>query len=121
MKRLISAIALSGFFFGGFAQIVAADDCSVIAESYASALQAARVCDPAAPDSCATSRVGSLRDVCRCQIAVNPGRTADLDRLAAQFKAQSCAYDRPVCTLACTIPVHTCVAIEGSTPSCADH
>jgi hypothetical protein len=120
MKPLIIAIALSGIFFAGLAVDAVADDCAALADSYASALDAARACGLAVPDSCAASRPGSLRDVCRCQVAVNPSRTDELDRLAAKFKAQSCPYDKPFCTRACTIPVHTCIAAS-STSSCDDH
>ncbi|HVN89347.1 MAG TPA: hypothetical protein VMT61_06005 [Candidatus Binataceae bacterium] len=114
MKSFVTVIIAVGLLFCGLARPSVAADCATIAADYDTALKAAQVCDPAVADSCAASRPRSLRDVCRCEAAVNPNSTAELDRMAADFKAQSCAYDSPICRMACTIPVHVCTAKDSS-------
>ncbi len=118
MKRFVIAVIAIELVACSLARPSVAADCATIAADYDTALKAAQVCDPAIADSCAESRPRSLRDVCRCQAAVNPNNTAELDRLAADFKAQSCGYDSFVCRMACTVPTHICNPADSS-GSCA--
>ena len=86
MTPLIGAIAIVGTVRCGFVSFADAADCSAIAADYDAALPAAQACDPNTPDSCAASRPRSLRDVCRCEVAVNPNATAELDQLPHSSK-----------------------------------
>jgi len=118
MKLPVSVVTLVTIVCCGWIAWAVAADCGAIADAYSSALHEAQICNPAVSDSCAASRAGSLRDICRCQVAVNPQWTADLDRLATEFKSQSCPFDRGACNLMCLVSAHICAVGKGSAPTC---
>lgn len=110
---LAAAVALAA---GGAAAQPSCDD---LVAAYAAELARSQRCDATAPDACAATRPRTPQDACRCQVGVNPARTAELDRLLAQFDAQACPRKPPVCNRACTKPVQACTAAPGAEPSCA--
>ncbi len=110
---LAAAVALASS--GAAAQV----SCGDLVAAYEAELARSQRCDATAPDACAATRPRTPQDACRCQVAVNPARTAELDRLLAQFEAQSCPRNPPVCNRACTAPVRACTAAPGGEPSCA--
>ena len=120
MKLLVGAIVATAVSFLGCGSLSQADamDCSAIRTAYAIALQQAQFCDLAQPDSCAATRPRAPQDVCQCQVAVNPARTAELDRLLAQFQSQPCPFDQPFCNRKCLSPAGSCTASAGLSPTC---
>lgn len=107
----------------GFASCVSvspagAMDCNAIQTAYAFALRQAQFCDLATPDSCGSIRPWAPQDVCRCQVAVNPKRTAELDRLLAQFQTQGCPLSQRVCNRVCLTPARSCAVGAGPSPTC---
>ena len=120
MKPRVSVVAAAALVLAGCSSASAAGamDCKAIQTAYASALQDAQSCDLASPDSCSATRPWAPQDVCRCTVAVNPARTAELDRLLAQFQAQACPRNRGVCNRLCVAPAHRCAAGAGSSPTC---
>lgn len=115
VSRVMAVLALAGCVSVATA---AAMDCNEIRTAYASALRQAQICDLAASDSCSATRPWAPQDVCRCQVAVNPARTEELDRLLAQFKSQACPFDRVICNRGCVSPTHKCTAVAGPSPTC---
>ena len=119
MKLLLGVILTVALGILTFSAVpAAAMDCDAIATAYTAAISAAQVCDLATPDSCNAKRAWSLQDVCRCQVAVNPARTAEADQLLAQFQSQSCVVGAGICTRLCVAPAHSCVAGAGPSPTC---
>ena len=120
MKLLAGLVVVAslGFTSCGMASAAGAMDCKAIRSAYASALVQAQLCDPAVPDSCGATRPKAPQDVCRCQVAVNPARTAQLDQLLAQFQAQACPLNQGVCNRLCVSPGHGCAAGAGASPTC---
>jgi hypothetical protein len=113
-------VVVAALVFGGCASVSAAGamDCNAIGTAYATALRDAQACDLATPDSCGATRPWSPQDVCRCTVAVNPARTAELDQLLVQFQAQACPLNRGVCNRLCLKPAHRCAAGAGPSPTC---
>jgi hypothetical protein len=93
--------------------------CQDLRDAYGAELARAQACDPAAPDACAATRPGALQDPCGCPVAVDPGRTAGLDRLLAAFRSRGCPPDRPVCNRACVLPAARCAPGSTGQPTCA--
>ena len=110
---LAAALALAA---GGAA---AQPSCGDLVAAYEAEIALSQRCEVGAPDACGATRPRTPQDACRCQVAVNPARTAELDRLLAQFDAQACPRKPPVCNRACTMPARTCTAAAGAAPSCA--
>jgi hypothetical protein len=127
---IVAILAPVLFACGGFASEVPAraasptprdaKGCAAIQDAYASALKQAQVCDPALRDSCAATRPGTPQDVCKCQVAVNPARTAQLDELLERFRSQGCPLDQPFCNRgACKVPAQRCLEVAGGSPICS--
>ena len=119
MKPRVGAV-VAALAFGGCVSVSAAGamDCDAIRTAYASALRQAQSCDLSTPDSCSATRPWAPQDVCRCKVAVNPARTAELDRLLAQFQAQACPHNKGVCNRLCLKPEHRCAAGKEPPPTC---
>jgi len=83
----------------------AGDACAELHEAYRSALIAAQAaCEGAESKLCTARRAASLKDACRCEVAVDPTAVAPLDELTARFQARACAFEPLFCTRVCTQP-----------------
>jgi len=120
MKAPVSVIVAGALALacGGSLSQAAAKDCNDIQVAYASELLQAQRCDLTAPNPCGAARPGALQDACRCPVAVNPANTAELDRLLAQFQAQTCPLEQLICNRACMAPARSCATGVGSVPKC---
>ncbi len=122
MKLFVAVVvavgAAVGFVACAWVMEAHTTDCKAVQTAYASALAEAQFCDLTVPDSCSATRPKAPQDVCRCQVAVNPARTAEVDRLLAQFQSQACPLDQSVCNRACTAPISRCATGARSSPSC---
>ena len=99
--------AMLGLLSAGSSAQVDPADCSAIRAAYAAALTRAQVCDITAANDCGAQRPRAVEDACQCSVAVNPARTAELDRLLALYKSQSCLPAPRLCNRACVAPAHS--------------
>ncbi len=116
-KRRLAAALLLTFACGVSAQQDGMD-CNAVRSAYAAALQRAQRCEVGALNACGAERPRAVEDACRCPVAVNPTRTAELDELLQRYKSLACRSEPPMCNRACVSAARQCTAMAGAPPSC---